>query len=115
MPGNACEVRLAATVVTPVPASGRPLWLSVPRSAVAGEAIGRVLLVPAGFGPRLASYLVECVGMVCQGGGLASHAAILAREALVPCLVGVADLHRLRTADEVRLDVDGGFVVGVWR
>lgn len=116
MPGSPREVRLRAVVITPMSASGRPLWLSsTRRSATSGEATGRVLLVPVGFGPRLASYFSDCAGVVCEAGGFTSHAAILAREALVPCMAGVADLRCLRTASEVRLDVKGGFVVGVWR
>jgi phosphohistidine swiveling domain-containing protein len=115
MLGSRREVRLPALTVTPLPAYGPPLWVSGSHSALAGEATGRVLLVPRGFGPRLASYLVDCAGVVGEAGGLTSHVAILAREALVPCMVGVDAVHSLRTADEVRLDVAAGIVLGVWR
>jgi phosphohistidine swiveling domain-containing protein len=107
--------RLAGISVTRLRGCGKPLWVSGERVAAGEESAGRVLLVPPGCGPRLVSYLDGCSGVVCGTVGLTSHQAILAREALVPCVIGIADLAALRGAQRICVLGDTGFVLARWR
>jgi phosphoenolpyruvate-protein kinase (PTS system EI component) len=49
--------------------------------------------------------------LVVDIGGALSHAAIVARELDIPCVVGTQDAsRRLRTGDRVRVDGDAGTI-----
>lgn len=108
------ELQLDAMVVTPVVAVGPPLWVGSDLPT-ASDARGRILLLATGrAGPGIVSVLFVCAGLVCESAALTAHAMILARESCTPCLAGVAELDRLRTADLVRLLPHRRRVVGLW-
>jgi pyruvate,water dikinase len=102
------------------------LWRG--RSAGPGSARGSVLRVEdlghLGADPRACVIVAQtitpgalvqlagAVGLVCEQGGVLDHAAALARELGLPCVVGCAGAwQRLATGDEVLVDGDAGLVV----
>ena len=50
-------------------------------------------------------------GVIVERGGLLSHAAIVAREYGIPCLIGVEDAtNTIKDGSIIKLDVDKGYV-----
>lgn len=49
-------------------------------------------------------------GIITSGGGMLSHAAIVARELGKPCIVGAGDTSMLNEGDMIELDADTGIV-----
>ena len=50
-------------------------------------------------------------GLVIERGGMLSHAAIVARELNIPCIVGVEEATRVaRDGDTIHMDLDSGEV-----
>jgi pyruvate,water dikinase len=69
------------------------------------------VLVCATTDPSWASVLFLSAALVVDVGGLLSHAAVVAREVGVPCVIGTGDgTAVLRTGDRVRVDGDAGTV-----
>src|SRR5262249_46234964 len=66
---------------------------------------GRVAAV-ATLTPALALLCRDAAALVSEHGGLLGHAAALARELGIPCVVGCAGADRLREGDEVWVDAD---------
>jgi pyruvate,water dikinase len=71
---------------------------------------GDVLVCP-GTSPNWASAFAVVAAVVCDGGGMTTHAAICAREYGIPCVVATLDATRLlRTGQRVRVDGAAGTV-----
>lgn len=71
---------------------------------------GEILVAPF-TDPGWASVMFVSSGLVVDIGGLQSHAAVVARELGVPCVMGTADgTRRLRTGDLCRVDGRAGTV-----
>ena len=69
------------------------------------------ILVAPTTDPSWASIMFISAGLVVDIGGALSHAAVVARELQIPCVVGTGDGTRvLRTGDRVRIDGDAGTV-----
>jgi phosphohistidine swiveling domain-containing protein len=61
--------------------------------------------------PRIISACNKASAIVTNQGGMMSHAAIVARELKIPCVVGTADATDLiKTGDMVEVDADNGVV-----
>lgn len=57
------------------------------------------------------SLMQQAGGIITSGGGILSHAAIVARELGKPCIVGVNDFQKvLRDGDRIELDADRGSI-----
>lgn len=118
---------------TPVPAPTAPMntvaagtvLCGIGASAGVAEARVRVLddpgfadfaepgeiLVCRSTDPSWASVLFLSAALVVDVGGLLSHAAVVARELSIPCVVGTGDGSRvLRTGDRVRVDGTEGTI-----
>ena len=66
--------------------------------------------------PAALVQLAGAVALVCEHGGALGHAAALARELGMPCVVGCAGITReLRPGDQLLVDGDAGLVVRVGR
>lgn len=62
---------------------------------------------------HLTKALHKCSGIITEKGGITSHAAIVARELGIPCIVNCKDaLKKLNNAMEVKLDGTKGCVYG---
>jgi pyruvate,water dikinase len=124
MPLAFADGRRAGPVDLPV--SAPDLWRG--RSASAGWARGPVAIVgdlghlegdPRGsvvaapsVTPAALVQLAGAVALVCEQGGILGHAAALARELALPCVVGCAGITReLRPGDELLVDGEAGLVV----
>jgi pyruvate,water dikinase len=112
----------ARPLVTPE-ASGR--LLGIGGSAGVAEGRARVVvgpddpngledgevLVAETTNPSYASFFLVASAVVVDIGGLLSHAAIVAREMGIPCVINTRDArHVIRTGDLVRVDGDRGIV-----
>lgn len=70
------------------------------------------ILVAPFTDPSWSSVLFVSAGLVVDIGGALSHAAVVAREMRIPCVVGTRDgTKRLRTGDRVRVDGTTGQIV----
>lgn len=59
--------------------------------------------------PVIAPALMQAGEIICSTGGLTSHAAIIAREFNIPCIVGVKSvMKRLNNNQEILLDSNKG-------
>ncbi len=109
--------------VTRVPASldGHLVGTSASRGIAAGPArvllsareVARVrrgdVLVAGNTTPDYMPALRRAAAVVTEKGGMTSHAALMARELGIPCLVGVAQVtRRVRDGARVRVDADRG-------
>jgi len=66
--------------------------------------------------PATLVQLAGAVALVCEHGGALGHAAALARELGMPCVVGCAEITReLRPGDQLLVDGDAGLVVRLAR
>ncbi len=71
---------------------------------------GEILVAPT-TDPSWASIMYVSSGLVVDLGGMLSHAAVVARELGIPCVVNTRDgTKRLRTGDRVRVDGKAGTV-----
>jgi pyruvate,water dikinase len=52
----------------------------------------------------------RAAALVTENGGLTSHAAIIARELKIPCVVGCGELDAVREGQEVTVDGSAGVV-----
>ena len=78
---------------------------------LAGDPRDRIV-VASSVSPATLIQLVGAAGLVCEQGGALDHAAALARELDLPCVVGCAGARRqLRTGDELLVDGDAGLVI----
>jgi phosphohistidine swiveling domain-containing protein len=78
---------------------------------LADDPDGRVI-VAQGITPAALVQLTGAAALVCEQGGVLDHAAALARELALPCVVGCRGAwHTLATGDEVLVDGDAGLVV----
>ena len=61
--------------------------------------------------PDLMAAIRRCVGIVTDFGGITCHAAIVAREFNIPCIVGTDDAtKRISDDDLVEVDANSGVV-----
>ena len=99
------------------------------RVACSGEVTGRARIVGTNDGkeydieagdiivtimaqPSQHSMLCRCAGIVTDEGGILSHAAIVARELNIPCVVGTGDATRhIPEGAKIRICTNGGIVV----
>ena len=59
--------------------------------------------------PVIAPAISQAKGIICATGGITSHAAIIAREFNIPCLVGgKGAMKKLKDKQEIILDADKG-------
>jgi pyruvate,water dikinase len=66
--------------------------------------------------PAAIIQLAGAIALVCEQGSALGHAAALARELALPCIVGCAGITReLRPGDQLLVDGDAGLVVRVGR
>jgi pyruvate,water dikinase len=71
-----------------------------------------VLIVPYAT-PMLTLLMLKAIAIVTEKGGKLSHAAIVARELGIPCVVGVEHcIQKLKEADWIFVDGDKGMVYG---
>lgn len=76
-----------------------------------GDAQPDEILVSPTTDPSWASIMFVSAALVVDVGGALSHAAVVAREIGIPCVVNTQDgTRRLRTGDRVRVDGDHGTV-----
>ncbi|MEA2168662.1 MAG: rifampicin phosphotransferase, partial [Solirubrobacteraceae bacterium] len=74
---------------------------------------GEILVAPV-TDPSWASIMFCASALVVDLGGMLSHAAVVAREMGIPCVMGTGDgTRRLRTGDIVRVDGTAGTVTVV--
>ncbi|MFH1750321.1 MAG: PEP-utilizing enzyme [Candidatus Micrarchaeota archaeon] len=71
---------------------------------------GRII-VSRSFSPNLAPLLMGAKGIVSSSGGLLSHAAIIARESGIPCIVQAKNLERVRDGDAISIDGKTGKIL----
>lgn len=108
------------------PAGAREVWRG--RTAATGTARGRALhlgdlgrldgdprgrvIVARSVTPAVVIDLAGAAALVCEQGGVLDHAAALARELALPCVVGCAGVWAgIRSGDEVFVDGDVGLVL----
>ena len=61
--------------------------------------------------PVIAPALIQAVGIICETGGITSHAAIISREFNKPCMVGVKDaMTQLIDGQEIIMDAGAGII-----
>jgi len=83
----------------------------VPTTSDADELEDGEILLTDFTTPEWAPLFPRISGVVLEGGGVMSHAAIVAREYGIPAVVGVADAtKRLKTGDRVRMNGEEGIV-----
>jgi pyruvate,water dikinase len=71
---------------------------------------GEILVAPV-TDPAWAAIMFISAGLVVDIGGQLSHAAVVARELGIPCVMGIPDAtKRLRTGDVCRIDGHAGTV-----
>ncbi len=71
---------------------------------------GDVIVSPM-TSPELMTGIRRCVAIVTDFGGITCHAAIVAREFNIPCIVGTADAtSKISDDDLVEVDANGGVV-----
>ena len=102
--GDAASVVLSGVGASPGVVEGRVVVVTDPASA---EVEPGDILVAHTTDPSWASLMFLCQALVVDIGGLLSHAAVVARELGIPCVMGTEHGTRtLRTGDRCR--VDGG-------
>ncbi len=71
---------------------------------------GTILVVPYTT-PLMAIVLMSCAGIIAEQGGITSHAAIVAREFGIPCIVGVPNATKeLKQGQTVTMDGEKGVI-----
>jgi pyruvate,water dikinase len=61
--------------------------------------------------PAYVPAMAEAIGIITDIGGITSHAAIVARELGVPCVVGTKNgSEKLQTGQKILLDADNGAI-----
>lgn len=69
------------------------------------------ILVSTQTNPDMAAGLRKCVGLITDHGGITCHAAIVARELKIPCVVGTKNATKiLRDGDLVEVDANEGCI-----
>jgi pyruvate,water dikinase len=69
------------------------------------------ILVTTFTTPVIAWQISQAAGIICEKGGLTSHAAIVSREFGIPCLVGVRGaLDTLKNNQHIILDANRGLI-----
>jgi phosphohistidine swiveling domain-containing protein len=69
------------------------------------------ILVTIQTTPQFIPYLKKVKAIITDEGGITCHAAIVAREMKIPCIVGTKNAtQKLKTGDRVELDFDNGIV-----
>jgi len=67
------------------------------------------ILVCEATSPNWTSAFTKIAGCICDVGGMLTHAAIVAREYRIPCIVGAGDAtRRIRNGDHVEIDGSSG-------
>lgn len=98
-------IKLKGTVAFPGEASGKALLLGDVSKKIKKE--GFILVAEATY-PEYLPLMLKSNGIVTEVGGILSHAAIVAREFKITCVVGVKDVtSRIRTGDKVIIKKDG--------
>jgi len=97
----------------------------VPASAGVAEGVARVVHSPSEFNDVKSGEIMVCVmtnpawvvvfpkiaGLVTDAGGALSHSAVVAREFMIPAVVGTASATKeIRTGDTIRVDGGAGLV-----
>src|SRR3989339_737178 len=70
------------------------------------------ILVSITTDPSYTLIMGKCKGIITAIGGIASHAAIIAREAGLPCIVGIGEkeMQKLQTGDKIFMDANSGTI-----
>lgn len=69
------------------------------------------ILVTAMTSPDFMQAIRKCVGIVTNDGGITCHAAVIARELNIPCVIGTKVATQvLKDGDQIELDADQGIV-----
>ncbi len=69
------------------------------------------IIVSPSLNPYMQLAMERCRAIVTDAGGLTCHAAVVAREYQIPCIVGVKNAsNQIRTGDYVRVDANHGIV-----
>jgi phosphohistidine swiveling domain-containing protein len=126
--GDEAQEMFAAMVVTKEPGEAATIQGA---PAMKGKVVGRVLvygwgddmevalrqmtqdtiLVAGQTRPQLMPLVRQARGIVTDEGGIMGHAAVVARELKIPCIVGAKiATQRLRTGDLIELDATAGLV-----
>lgn len=90
-------------------ASGNAVWISEQkdyRKDVSGK-----IIVTDSFSPNLASLLGSAIGVVSSGGGMLTHAAIIAREQKIPCIVSAKNIRRIKEGQAIKIDHKSGKIL----
>ncbi len=93
--------------------------LATPAAGCFASSTGRIhtdphgrVIVAQSITPAALVQLAGAAALVCEQGGVLDHAAALARELGLPCVVGCSGAwHALAEGDEVLVDGDAGVVV----
>lgn len=121
---GADHARVQAHLATPAPAAttslrGQSAYPGVVRGRVrivlhaehADELVKGEVLVSDMTTPELTTACSRAIAIVTDRGGILCHAALVAREMEIPCVLGTEDATRiLRTGDEVEVDATRGIV-----
>jgi pyruvate,water dikinase len=106
--GEVGSITLTGTGASPGTVEGRVVVVTDP--AVADVELGDILVAHT-TDPGWASIMFLCQALVVDIGGLLSHAAVVARELGIPCVMGTQQGTRvLRTGDICRVDGSAGTV-----
>jgi pyruvate,orthophosphate dikinase len=76
----------------------------------AGPGRGSLILIRPETSPHDLPAMRRAAALVTEHGGLTSHAAIVARELKIPCVVGCGELDAVREGQEVTVDGSAGVV-----
>ena len=72
----------------------------------------RFIMVAEATYPNYLPIMLSSKGIITEVGGLLSHAAIVAREFRIPCVVGVEDAMKyIKEGDSVEIYTDGTIIV----
>jgi pyruvate,water dikinase len=105
-------------VLKGIPASpgireGPPLIVEDVRSPPANPDKENYVLIAPYATPMLTLLMLKAIAIITEKGGKLSHAAIVARELGIPCVVGVEHcIEKLKEADWVLVDGGRGVVYG---
>jgi len=101
------ETDLKGITASPGIVEGKVLIIKNPAKPV--EPKRGCIIVTTFTTPVIALALTEAAGIICEKGGLTCHAAIIAREFNIPCIVGVKNtLKRLKNNQTIILDANKG-------
>jgi phosphoenolpyruvate-protein kinase (PTS system EI component) len=100
--GTVASEGTATGVLTPVHSVAQVLEL------LKGDVSETILLTEHASVTSVVPILPRVRGVICQGGGVTSHIAIISRQFSLPCVVAAQLSIPLAEADGIRVEIQGG-------